>query len=206
MENNTAIIPTAYYGSIQQVALLKRYDEIIIEQYESFPKQTYRNRCHLMSASGIQVLSIPLVKARAKQYTKDVHISYDENWQRHHWRSIESLYKRSPFFEHYADYFMPFYEKKFDFLIDFNHQLLTTILEILDLSPSIRYSEDYNPIIQEADDFRTTIHPKQTLSGFEKPYIQVFSDKQDFLHNLSILDLIFNLGPEAESHLGLITI
>ena len=194
MNSQTALLSTAYLGCIQYFEKFLIYDKLILEQFENFPKQTYRNRCNIMNANGLQTLSIPVVKSRSKQFTKDVKISYDENWQQHHWRSIESAYRNSPFYEHYIDYFASFYENKFEFLLDFNHQLLETVFEIFEINPTISYSSTYEISIT-CDDFRESIHPKKLNDNLKsKPYIQVFSNKHGFMPNLSIIDVIFNLG------------
>jgi hypothetical protein len=199
----TALLQTTYFGPVQWYQKLARYDRCLIEQYDSFQKQTYRNRCIIMTANGIQALTVPVV--HHGEVVKDIRISDHNQWRRVHWNALQSAYSESPFFEYYADDIRPFYEKRFDFLVDFNEAIRHTVCELIDLHPSVGYTDGYvlaDGACQSADitDFRDVIHAKhpQPDADFEaKPYWQVFLRKHGFLPNLSILDLLFNMGNES---------
>jgi hypothetical protein len=204
--NETAILSTAYLGPIQYYQKLMNYPACIIDNHEHFIKQTYRSRCEIYSPNGVLTLSIPLEKRNKRQPVKDVRISYEYNWQTLHWRSLESSYRRSPFFEYYEDDLRPFYEnKKFDFLIDLNESLQQEILALLKLKPNYRFSTEYKSEYDNADDFRNIISPKESKdsdpSFSPKIYSQVFETRHGFLPNLSIVDVLFNQGSRAGQHI-----
>ena len=192
-------IATAYLGPIQQYCKMLQFPEVRIETAENYVKQSYRNRCVIAAANGPLALSIPIVKPDTlKCQTKDIRISDHGNWRHLHWNALVSAYNMSPFFEYYVDDFAPFYEKKYDFLWDFNEELRQLACRLLDLEPNITYTEIYEP--QVANDFREIIRPKHEGedSAFHPiPYYQVFQEKHGFLPNLSIADLLFNMGPEG---------
>ena len=195
------ILTTAYLASIQYYSKLLHYNEIFIEIQENFIKQSYRNRCKIYGANGELALTIPIKKDNPKTLTKDIVIDYDTNWRKLHWKSIESAYRSSPFFEFYEDDFRPFYEKKFKYLVDFNIKIQNILLEHLEINTKIAFTEDYiHAYGDEVDDFREKIHPKRMHddSRFEPlEYVQVFQEKYGFIPNLSIIDLLFNEGPNA---------
>lgn len=201
-----AILPSVYLGPVQYYQKLKNYDACLIEHYEHLTKQTYRSRCDIYSPNGKLTLSIPIVHRNKRQIMKDVKISYEYNWQMLHWRSLESSYRRSPFFEYYEDDFRPYYhDKKFDFLIDLNEALQQEILGLIKLKPNYTFTNEYLKDYEKATDYRTLISPKESLqtdSSFElKPYYQVFDPRHGFIENLSILDLLFNQGSKTTEYL-----
>ncbi|MFL5763130.1 MAG: WbqC family protein [Bacteroidia bacterium] len=203
---STAILPTAYLPPIQYFQKLKNYDHCLIEYFEHFPKQTYRNRTDIYSPNGRLTLSVPLIKRGQRQTVKDIRISYDSDWQKLHWRSLESCYRRSPFFEYYEDDLAPFYhDKKFDYLADLNTEMLSVLLELLKLKTSYSFTERYEKQYPESIDFRELIDPKVPPSAdpeFQpQPYMQVFGSRHGFLPNLSIVDLLFNEGSKAPDFL-----
>ena len=195
----TACLSTAYLAPVQYYSKLTAFDVIHMETQENFPKQTYRNRCHIASANGMVALTVPVEKpVSLKAPVCDIRISNHGNWRHIHWNAFVSAYNLSPFFEYYMDDFRPFYEKKIDFLIDFNEALRAMICDLLDIYPTIRYTRQYTPFV--ANDFRQVITPRHPLPDAHftpRPYYQVFRDKYGFLPNLSIVDLLFNMGPEA---------
>ena len=216
----TALLQTTYFGPVQWYQKLYRYDHCLIEQYDSYQKQTYRNRCVIATANGLQALTVPVehspLTTHHSPLTKDLRISDHNQWRRIHWNALQSAYSESPFFEYYADDIRPFYERKYEFLVDFNEEIRQKICELIDIHPKVEYTTEYlhpTPITQHpipADaptrslspitDFREVIHAKhpQADADFEpRPYWQVFQHRYGFQPNLSILDLLFCMGPEA---------
>ena len=202
---DTALLSTSYLGPVQYFTKFLMYPGQIIEQYDHYIKQTYRNRCNIMGANGIIPLSIPVLKGQShKTYVRDIRIDYDKKWQKLHWRSIVSAYRHSPFFEFYMDEYSPFYEKRFEFLLDFNAALLESILQALEIDNTINYSRGFIEAgTEDYADYREAIHPKRDLSSdplfVPVTYHQVFVERLGFKANLSIIDLLFNEGPNARS-------
>ena len=200
----TALLQTTYFGPIQWYQKLYRYDHCLIEQYDSFQKQTYRNRCVIATANGVQALTVPVEHSDDKVLTKDLRISDHNQWRRVHWNALQSAYSESPFFEYYADDLHPFFEKKYEFLLDFNEAIRQKVCELIDIHSNVEYTSEYTSDIQhqtsDITDFREVInakHPQPDAEFNAKTYWQVFQHKHGFLPNLSILDLLFNMGPES---------
>lgn len=202
----TLVFPALYNGPVNYYSRLVKQQEIVLEQYDSYTKQSYRNRCLIMGPNGIITLSIPVNRARGvKTHMRDIRIDYDSNWNKIHWRSLVASYASSPFFEYLADEINPLYQKRFTFLVDLNQQLLEHTLGFLGLDMQLSRSKAFTPLESEKDP-RNYIHPKKDQAvedpGFlPQEYHQVFSDRLGFHPNLSILDLIFNVGPEALAYL-----
>jgi len=200
------VFPAFYNGPVNYYARLVRQQEIVLEQHDSYTKQTYRNRCLIMGPNGLITLSIPVKRQHGvKTRMRDIRIDYDTNWNKIHWRSLVASYASSPFFEYLADEINPFYQKNFEFLVDLNQELIEHTLGFLGLNIELRCSDTFTPLSLEGDP-RHFIHPKKDQAvedpGFlPEEYYQVFSDRLGFRSNLSILDLIFNVGPEALSYL-----
>lgn len=192
-------LSTAYLAPVQYYTKLLRYDTIRLEAYENFPKQTYRNRCVIAAANGPLTLSVPVEKSETlKCLTRDIRVSDHGNWRHLHWNALVSAYNMSPFFEYYADDFAPFYERKYDFLIDFNEAIQQLVCQLLDIEIRVILTDHYEPEVP--NDFREAIRPKHTIEDptfRPEPYYQVFQEKFGFLPNLSIVDLLFNMGPEG---------
>ena len=213
MENQltNALLSSAYLAPVQYFTKLISYPVSLIEYWESYLKQTYRNRTVILAANGPMQLSLPVTDGpHARGPIRDLKLSYDHNWQQMHWRGILSAYNNSPFYEYYSDDLAPyFHEKKWKYLIDFNTEIQNTVLKSINLELVIRYSEAFYPrgeVPETFDDFRYTIHPKRHKqvpdSRFSPlPYTQVFDEKWGFIPNLSILDLLFNEGPQTVSYL-----
>ena len=204
MKKKTAVLCTAYLPPIQYISKLLLYDEVIIDPMEHFQKQSYRNRCTIYGANGELSLTIPLLHNHTEySAVKDMKIANDFDWQKIHWRSLESAYRCSPFFEFYEDYFMEFYSVKYDSLLHFNTELLHKVVGLMKIEVNITNALEYIPDYgEEVDDFRNTIHPKPKHAKEDKDfnpvrYIQVFENKHGFKGNLSIVDLLFCDGRQA---------
>ncbi|MDR1718710.1 MAG: WbqC family protein [Dysgonamonadaceae bacterium] len=200
MNDSTVYLSTAYLAPVAYYQALARAMDAMIESHCNYLKQTYRNRCVIASANGPLTLSIPIRHPQSSQCpTKDVRISEHGNWRKLHWNAIVSAYQSSPFFEYYEADFAPFYAKRFDFLFDYNESLRELLCQLLDIHSSIRYTASYKIDFSSHElDLRAEIHPKKPDAFFHfKPYYQVFERKFGFIPNLSIIDLLFNMGPEA---------
>ena len=168
-----------------------------VEVFETYHKQTYRNRCRVMTANGVQSLSVPVVKVNGNHtLTKDVAISYVEPWQQIHRRCLESAYRAAPYFDHYYDWLKPVFETRFERLVELNEAALKAVLRMLKSTKAFGYTTDY--VREPENDLREAFSPKRPVAPDTMPeYYQVFSAKFPFTPDLSILDLIFNEGPEA---------
>lgn len=191
------IFPTAYLPSIEYVSLFLKTDDVSIELYETYQKQSCRTRCNVMTANGIQTLTIPVIKTNGNHtLTKDIEISYKEAWQQIHLRCLESAYRKSAYFDYYFPYFEKIYKQKFNTLIELNDYCLKTILKLLKVKKEYSYTEDFEKIVDDKD-FRISLS-KNNYNNFEmKPYYQVFADRHGFVSNLSIVDLLFNEGSNS---------
>lgn len=194
------LLSTAYLPNIQYIRAIATYKAATVEQWESFPKQTYRNRCEIATPSGRMTLTVPVVKACSKQLTRDVKISYAVPWQSKHWHAISSAYGKSPFFMFFRDELEPFFREKTEYLLDFNTKITATLLTILGIRAELYFTDDF---IRDGDqnftDLRNQIHPKvaQEQGKFfydATPYPQVFDSRMPFEANLSVIDAIFNNG------------
>ena len=193
------LLSTTYFGPVQWYQKLHRADVVQIEKWESFIKQTYRNRCLIATTNGIQTLTVPIVRNESP-LIKDIRISDHGNWRHLHWNALQSAYGESPFFEYYQDDIRPFFEKRWDYLLDYNEAICQKMCELIDIQPSIQYSSDFVAEPNNVSDYRIAINPKHPVPDAEftpKPYYQVYSSKHGFLSNLSVLDLLFNMGPEG---------
>ena len=210
----TALLQTTYFGPVQWYQKLKRYDHCVIEQYDSYQKQTYRNRCVIATANGLQALTVPVDHSPLTidhVQCKDLRISDHNQWRRVHWNALQSAYSESPFFEYYADDIRPFFEQKYEFLIDFNEAIRQKMCELLDIETSVSYSSGFrvhgSGFMDQGSgfmDFREVIHAKHPQDDPEfqpRSYWQVFQHRYGFQPNLSILDLLFCMGPEAVFYL-----
>ena len=194
-------LTSAYLAPVEYYAALANSETIYLEHCDYYVKQTYRNRCHIAAANGVMALSIPVEKSSGEKIlTRDVRISDHNDWQLQHWRSIESAYNSTPFFEYYKDDLFPFFEKKWNFLFDYNVEIQAKVLELLDLQPTITFTTAYQPELnKDIVDLRESIHPKKENPLVEmKPYYQVFEQRFGFQPNLSIIDLLFNMGNESQ--------
>lgn len=198
------ILSTAYLPPIQYVSKFL-LGEVVLEAHENYIKQSYRNRCNILAANGAFPLTIPVVKVHGtKSLISEARIDYDLPWQKNHFKSIESAYRNSPYYEHYIDDLKIFYNTKYDLLLDFNADLLTCILRLIGIKSSILFTACFEREYLKDLDYRFTLSPKSAKLEDDPffrvvDYYQVFEDRYGFTPNLSILDLLFNEGPFAKS-------
>jgi hypothetical protein len=184
---------------------MMKYGGMTVDVGEHYVKRSYRNKCSILSANGVMALTVPLSRSSSDDADlthaamKDLKVSYDDNWRHVHWQSLVSAYNMSPFFEYYEDDIKPLFERKFDYLVDLNAEAMDIVNRLLMMDDvMINVSETYIPAQTVELDLRDKITPKTHLNDFnQKEYYQVFSEKYGFQPNLSILDLLFNLGPES---------
>ena len=191
------LLPISYLGPVAYYSAILQSEEIFIETKEHFIKQSFRNRCTIMGSNGSQTLTIPKErKSSDKTLISDISISNQDNWQKLHWQSIVSAYNSSPFFEYYKDELLSFYNTEHKNLFDFNLKLSKTILRFLQVEKELNFTSKFQKESNRLD-FRSS---KFILKNQEE-YQQVFCEKYSFIPNLSILDVLFNLGPETTSYL-----
>jgi hypothetical protein len=189
-------LPLSYFGPIEEFVYLVKNNLICYESKEHFVKQSYRNRCIIYGANGLLRLTVPIVlKSREKTAMENIKISYAEDWQSHHWKSIKSAYKNSPFFDYYQEMLLPLFLEEFDTLKNLNLKTLEIVKECLQISCKTTLNKEFKPYME--NDLRINIHPKKQPTLKLPRYIQVFEERHGFHQNLSILDLIFNEGPSS---------
>ncbi|MDO5664745.1 MAG: WbqC family protein [Bacteroidia bacterium] len=198
-ESSDVLFSSFYLAPVEYYSVLFRSQSAIIEIHDNYQKQSYRNRCIIAGANGALSLSIPIEKPNTpKCAMKDIRIAEHGNWRHLHWNTIVSAYNSTPFFEYYEDDFRPFYEKQYTFLHDFNEELRQLICSFIGIKTAVSYSKAFFLNVPNGiTDCRETIHPKHPSDFVAKPYYQVFAEKHGFLPNLSIIDLLFNMGNEA---------
>jgi len=195
-----ALIETHYLPCLEYFTATLACDEITLEVHENYQKQSYRNRCRILSAGGVLELSIPIRKTGGKMKITEAKIDYQQKWVKDHWRTIRTSYGNAPFFEHFAGYFEEIYQRKYRYLLDLNIAFFELCWKLMRMDKTIQRSEYYQPEgIAGQLDLRSRIHPKNTseTKHFYKPcnYNQIFGRK--FAGNLSIIDLLFCEGPDA---------
>ena len=201
-----SLLATTYFGPVQWYQKLNQSDRCLIERHDHFIKQTYRNRCVIATTNGLQALTVPIERFEGAHCAMlNIRISDHGSWRHLHWNALQSAYGESPFFEFYADDIRPFFERRWDFLVDFNMEITQKMCELLDIQPHITLTDAY---VSAEDvgvtDYRDAIRPKNPLpdNSFQpRRYYQVYEQKHGFQPNLSVLDLLFNEGPEAVLYL-----
>ncbi len=204
MNTSYALFSTAYFPPISYVAAMLNKQVVVVEQYETFPKQTYRNRAVVATANALLPLSVPVIRTNGNHtYTKDMDICYNENWAAKHWRAIESAYNSSPYFLYYKDDVEAILNKKHRTLLELNMDILAFVFKKLKVTKEIILSTDFVTAGAGADieDYRNRFSPKNKEILQLPPYDQVFEDRYGFQSDISILDLLFNLGPDSLGYL-----
>lgn len=204
MNTSYALFSTAYFPPISYVAAMLDKPVVVVEQYETFPKQTYRNRAVVATANGLLPLSVPVIRTNGNHtYTKDMDICYNENWAAKHWRAIESAYNSSPYFLYYKDDVEEILNKKHRTLLELNMDILAFVFKKLKVAKDIMLSTDFvlAEDVATIEDYRNRFSPKNKEILQLPPYDQVFEDRYGFQQDLSILDLLFNMGPDSMSYL-----
>ncbi len=204
--NEILVLSTAYFPPVQYISKCARHGQVLIEQHENYQKQSFRNRCEIYHANGRLPLSVPVINDHGrKTIIKDCRVDNLRAWQNNHWRSIESSYRSSPFYEFYRDDLQEIFQKKYDFLLDLNQDTLQLALSWLDMDCTCKRTGEYVfSYPSGCKDYRYAIHPKGQFrkndhAYQEIQYTQVFEEKHGFQSNLSILDLLFNEGPNAKN-------
>jgi len=194
------LLPVFYLPPVSWFSeFLNAENEIIFEQFENFPKQTYRNRTNIYGANGKLSLIIP-INHNGSRIFKNIEISYREDWQKLHWKSIKTAYQSSPYFEYYEDKLIKLYESRSKFLLDFNLKSIEIVQNILKTEKAYSLNNEYVKFPEEVN-FRERFSAKNPSEYEMNEYYQTFSDKMGFLKDLSILDLICNKGPESVTYL-----
>lgn len=200
---NKILLSTAYLPNIQYFSKLLSYQDVSIEVWDNYQKQSYRNRTSIYGANGKQDLIIPVKRPQGNDTkTRDVELDYDMPWQQVHWKALRSAYKHSPFFDIFEPELAPVFQKKFKYLLDWNFTLLNTMLTMTGFSTTYTKTKEYIYPDENTYDYRESIHPKKRMQipdpNFSPfPYFQVFGEKHGFISNLSFIDLLFNEGPQA---------
>ncbi len=203
--------PISYFCTLLHDNILQGTDTVrlCIEQHETYPKQTLRNRCLITGSNGKQSLTVPVCRAEQQttcngqiittQKTYQVRINYRTTWQHQHWMALVSAYQHTPFFFYYQDFLQPLYQQPCDYLLQWNTQLMQVLFRLLDIPATIQYTSQW----EKADDsvFTRLQHTNPEDGTTLPPYWQIFSEKNGFLSNLSIVDILFNIGPEAKDYL-----
>ena len=202
---NTVLLHPAYFGPVSQYAVIAQYEKIVFENFDSYQKQTYRNRMYIYDANGKLLLNIPIKhkssltgkESDGRQLYKDVLIDNTFEWQKQHWRALKASYQTSPFFEFYEDDIIHLYEDQFTYLMDFNYQCQAFVFDAIGIEAEFIQSEEFFRNPSGMDNGRHLISAKKDFNFLADRYQQVFETKHGFINNLSILDLIFNLGPQS---------
>jgi hypothetical protein len=203
LEGESVLVELHYFPCIAYMAGIRDYPAITLEAHEHFTKQTYRNRCYIMGPNKVQALSIPVSKDGVKVKSRDIRISYTQNWQHQHWRSIRTAYGNSPFFDFFAPSLHDILYKKNTFLMDLNLALLTECLRLLGWhDKQLVLSESYEKVphsqsVDRRECFSLKDAPPGDSGGRYAGYQQVFG--KDFVNNLSVIDLLFCAGPHADT-------
>lgn len=197
------LISTAYLPTVRYMSVLAKYGAAIIEQHETFPKQTFRNRTTIATGNGLMMLNVPVSRPSGNHTTTaEMVVSYHEPWNIRHWRAIASAYNAAPYFLYYKDELEEILMHRYDHLLHLNEALLHYLLKKLKITCQLEYSQSFIKETESCLDLRDSLTAKRDNPDNTYPhYSQVFESRHGFLPNLSVIDLLFNLGPEAKSYL-----
>jgi hypothetical protein len=196
------LISTAYLPPIDYISIINGAEEVLVETQESYLKQSYRNRCYILTASGPQLLSVPVYNRSVnKTLIKDIRIDYSKRWQQVHTRAIRSSYGSSPYFQYYFEEFERSINRSYEFLFDLNMDLLHLVSKLIRLNIKIGLTEVFAPPESTTGDYRYSIKPSRSGNYEAREYVQVFRQENGFVPGLSIIDLIFNKGPDSSEFL-----
>lgn len=199
------LIESQFFPPIESIARMLQDGEVVIDAHEKYVRRSYRNRCHIAGPNGMLRLSVPLIGGKSERLpTREKRISYEEDWQKLHWMSLCSCYRRSPYFEYYEDKLFPLFEQRYETIIELGVETLKWVNTQLNLGLHIRLSKSDEPGFEKMTNLRSKINPLKDndLGGYKDPvYHQVFENKLAFIPGLSILDLIFAEGPQAKQRL-----
>ncbi|BDD06181.1 WbqC family protein [Aureibacter tunicatorum] len=198
MKENNLVIDLQYLPPIEYFFTIAEYTHVYFDLTERYQKQSYRNRCRILMSNKIMDLTIPIEKGNKKPVIQHAKIDYKEKWHLTHWRSLQTAYGKSPFFEYYSFYFEKILAKKHEKLVDLNIELINLICKLLQIESSLHLITKSEDFPDSFDDFRSKIHPKKESSNANfsaSPYQQVFGEK--FVKNLSTVDLIFCEGTNS---------
>jgi hypothetical protein len=199
-------LSTAYFPPISWFALAQKFGTAQIDAWETYVKQSYRNRFRMATSTGIIELSVPVKKPNGnKSKSNEIQIDYSQKWQQQHWRSIQTAYQSAPFFLYYQDDIEELISTKYDSLLQMNTKIMEGMIDLLNTNLELSLTDDFLPIENDPNDFRFLIHPKKSSLLKQEAYFQVFDEKLGFIPDLSILDLLFNMGPESSLYLNNMT-
>jgi hypothetical protein len=198
------LLSSAYFPPISYISIIYRADNVLIEKEENYLKQTYRNRCKILTANGPTVLTVPVLSGgQKKTCIKDIRIDYSKRWQQVHLRALTSAYSSSAFFEYFFDLVEKLISDKEKYLFDLNMKSLEIVLKILRITTPVECTNIFKPVCNDNQDFRYKISPKKIPAVTHlKEYYQVFGNKYGFISDLSVLDLIFNAGSDSNNYLA----
>lgn len=192
------LISIAYLPPVEYFSLISGADEVFIEANENYIKQSYRSRCYILSSHGPQMLPVPVIEgSRHKIPVRQARIDYSKKWQQVHLRGMASSYRCSPYFDFYYETIEKIISARHELLWELNMKLLEAILKMMKIRIRIRFTADYEPAVNEPYDYRYRLDPAKTALAIHKEYMQVFKNPSGFVPNLSIVDLIFNQGPDS---------
>lgn len=196
-----ALFSAAYFPPIAWLAAAAKYSSLLIEAKETYPKQTYRNRTEIMTAGGVRALTVPVIRNNHSR-TEEVIVDNSNRWSIIHWRTIIAAYSASPFFLYYSDDIEKLLHNKYSNLLELDIATIEWLLKQYKITCTIELTTDWTQSTGETNDYRYTFNPKVPITANHfKPYYQVFKDRMPFTPNLSALDLLMNMGPEAKEYL-----
>ncbi len=194
------LLSTAYFPPIEYFAAIARYSVVFMENAENYVKQSYRNRCRILTSNGVEDLRVPVLHGESRLIT-DVRIDYKMQWVRQSKYAIDSAYFNSPFFEYYRDDLFTIMDSCPPTLWELNRELTAFFCRKVGLESDFSLTGEYRPFWEDCEDLRDVIHPKKASAYEPKKYYQVFSERFGFVPGLSIMDLLFNEGPESICYL-----